>query len=336
MCYSMSDIEKNIGQLFVIGFPGDRPESSFLDFIAEDNIGGVILFAENCPTHQLTKQNVTLIRDKMGGSLPFIAVDQEGGRVCRIKSAPAEFHSAWDYGTRFGLDQFREDYTRSMLLLKSLGISINLSPVCDIFLNENNTCLKDRCFGTTAADVVPFITAAVDIAHKAGLLCCLKHFPGLGAANIDPHDKLSLIDFDEILFEQRELLPFAAGVDHGADLVMTTHVKLRGLDDEMATHSEKLVNFFLRQKLFFDGPVITDDLLMKGADTLGHPGERAVAAFKAGHDLLLIGQDIEESVRAFDYFKDSFLRGEISKERVQTSLDRIAGIKFKLGKSALL
>ncbi len=336
MGYSMTEIEKNIGQLFIIGFPGEMPSSSFLDFIAEENIGGVILFGDNCPTHQLTKRNVEMIRRKMGASFPFIAVDQEGGRVSRIKKAPAEIKAAWKYGTKLGLEQFREDYTRSAVLMESLGINLNLAPVCDIFLDEKNACMNDRCFGTTPEEVVPFVSAAVKIAHRAGLLSCLKHFPGLGAATVDPHEGPATIDYDEIIYDQRELVPFAAGVEYGADLVMTTHVKVKGLDDKIVTESERVMTSLLRQKLGFDGPVITDELGMKGADDLGHPGERALAAFNAGHDLLLFGQDLESSVRAVDYFKDSFLDGEISRERIRASLDRVAGIKFKLGKSTLL
>lgn len=336
MKLSLRNVEKKLGQLFIVGFPNETPSRSFLNFLSEENIGGVILFGHNCGSHNAIKSSIDLIRESQKSTIPFVAVDQEGGRVCRILKAPAEFSSAWEYATVLGLDRFREDYNRSLLLLESLGINLNLAPVCDIFLNENNTCLKDRCFGSTAEQVTKFVTAAVEITHRNGMLCCMKHFPGLGAAEIDPHERPSKADYDQILWEQREMVPFAACVEAGADLMMTTHLHLPKFDDKMITMSEKVINRLIRQKLFFEGPVITDDLCMKGAEETAKIGERTVAAFNAGHDLLLFGSNLEASMQAFDYFREAFQRGEVSADRVQASLDRVAGIKFKLGKSTLL
>lgn len=333
----MTDIISKIGQLFLIGFPDVEPSSTFLNFIAEEDIGGVILFKKNCPTHETTKNNIDLIKSsyKQDAS-PFIAVDQEGGRVCRIMGAPAEYQSPTQYAVHYSVERFREDYERAAVFMESLGINLNLAPTCDIYLNNKNLCLKDRCFGHTADMVIPFVKAAVGISTRVGLLSCLKHFPGLGIAAADPHQALPTVDYDELVWQQREKRPFAAGVECGADMIMTTHLRVPKLDDKIVTGSQKIVSELLRKQLAFDGPVITDDLTMKGADCLGHIGERTVAAFKAGHDLLLFGQDIDASMEAYEYFRDALMRGEISKERVTTSLDRVAGIKFKLGKSVTL
>jgi len=331
----MTDMLKKIGQLFMVGFRERKPSSAFLNFVSEENIGGVILFKQNCPTHQVVQKNIQRIKDYSPHNAPFIAVDQEGGRVCRISGAPAEFAAPGQYATRWGLDRFVEDFERATLCLEKLGINLLLAPVADIYLNDKNTCLRDRCFGRTASDVIPFVEKAVDIASRTGLLCCLKHFPGLGAAAVDPHLQTAAVDYDELIWEQRERLPFAAGVERGADMIMTTHLKAPAIDSQIATGSEVIVTRLIRERLRFDGPLITDDLSMKGAECLGRPGERAVAAFKAGHDLLLFGQDIEEAMVAYDYFKEAVSRGEISAERVSASLDRVAGIKFKLGKSAV-
>jgi len=331
----MTKMLKKLGQLFIVGFRDRKPSSAFLNFVSEENIGGVILFKENCPTHQAIQKNIQQIRDFSPHNVPFIAVDQEGGRVCRVTGAPAEFASPWSYARQHGLDHFAEDYTRAALCLERLGINLLLAPVADIYLNEKSTCLRDRCFGRTAAEVIPFVEKAVDISNTNGLLCCLKHFPGLGAAQVDPHVQTATVDYDELIWEQRERLPFAAGVERGADMIMTTHLKAPAIDGQIATGSEFIVSRLIRDGLRFDGPIITDDLSMKGSECLGQPGERAVTAFKAGHDLLLFGQDVEEAMVAFDYFKEAVSRGEIPAERVNASLDRVAGIKFKLGKSAV-
>lgn len=327
-------LRKQIGQLFIMGFPGERPPASFLNFVTEEQIGGVILFADNCTTHQIARQNIEQLRGCYHTHPPFVAVDQEGGRVCRLKQAPVEYRAASTY-LREGVERFKEEYARAAVYMEALGINLNLAPVADLYLDPNNSCLRDRCFGATSEEATPFVEASIRVAHENGLLSCLKHFPGLGSAMNDPHHQTSIATYDEVVWEQRDKLPFAAGVAAGADLVMTTHLLLPALDDAIVTGSSRIVTRLLREGLGFDGPVITDDLTMKGAAALGDIGERTLAAFNAGHDLLLFGQDYEAAFQAHDYFADALKRGEVNPDQVQASLDRIAGIKFKLGRVAL-
>jgi beta-N-acetylhexosaminidase len=331
----MTEILNQIGQLFIVGFPGETPPPAFLDFIRERQIGGIILFEDNCATHQQAKENILTIKAQFDATMPFVAVDQEGGRVCRLKGAPAEFRAPFDYGSKGDFEHFSEDYTRAALFMESLGINLNLAPVCDIFINDENECLADRCFGTSAETVVPFVERAVAISKRAGLLSCLKHFPGLGAASIDPHQGPATADYDLLLWEQRERVPIAAGVQSGADLIMTTHLRLPKIDSQIATASREVVLNMIRQSLAFDGPVITDDLTMAGAAPLGDLGQRATAAFQVGHDLLLFGRDFEVAATAFDYFTDAVQRGEIPRPRLEVALRRVAGVKFKLDSPVL-
>ncbi len=331
----MKNIEELIGQLFIIGFKGETPSSSFLNFISEEKIGGVILFKENCLSHQQVKENIKFITDVTSNKFPFIAVDQEGGRVCRILGKPVEIAAAQTYAESYGIARFTDEYSRSMLYLESLGININLAPVCDIFVNEKNSCLKNRCFGKTAEEVIPFITKAVEISKKSNILSCLKHFPGLGEAVIDPHKKTTVSYYDKSAWEQRERIVFEAGIHAGADMVMTTHIKLPKFDATIATGSHVIVEQLLRQRLSYSRVIITDDLQMKGASILGDIGERAVKAFSAGHDILLFGQDSDSAMEAFEYFRGAYNRGEIPKERILKSLERISALKFKIAKSVL-
>ncbi|MBD3258272.1 hypothetical protein GF377_07550 [candidate division GN15 bacterium] len=328
----MDEMLSNLGQLFVIGYPGTEPPAPFLDFVQEEQPGGVILFGDNCPTHATARESIDLIRGLTAGVPPLIAIDQEGGRVCRLKGAPAEFKAPSDYGAREAVEHFREDYARSVVLMQSIGVNLNLAPVADIFLDPRNDCLDTRCFGTTPDIVSRFVRASVQVAKQHRSLCCLKHFPGLGAAHVDPHKAVATADYDEIVWKQRERLPFAAGVADGADLIMTTHLSLPNVSGEIVTGSRDIISNWIRRELSFDGPVITDDLLMKGAEVLGNIGERTVAAFNAGHDLLLFGQEYERAIQAFDYFADAVKRGEISSTRLRSALDRVAGMKFRLDK----
>jgi beta-N-acetylhexosaminidase len=329
-----SRLRKQVGQLFIMSFPGERPPAPFLSFVGEEQIGGIILFSDNCATHQMARQNIEQLKACYQSHSPFIAVDQEGGRVCRLKEAPVEFRAASAY-LREGVERFVEEYSRAAAYMEALGINLNLAPVADLYLDQNSSCLRDRCFGSSAEQVIPFIEASVRVAQENGLLSCLKHFPGLGSAMNDPHHQTSIATYDEVVWEQRDKLPFAAGVAAGADLVMTTHLLLPALDDTIVTGSSRIITGLLREGLGFDGPVITDDLTMKGAGALGNVGERTLAAFNAGHDLLLFGQNYEAAFEAYDYFTEALRRGEVNPDQVQMSLDRIAGIKFKLGRVAL-
>lgn len=329
----MQTLLDQIGQFFLVGFPGEEPSRPFLNFLADEKIGGVILYEDNCPSHNAARENIRRIKTRCGSAAPFVAIDQEGGRICRLKGAPAEFGSAWSFGTSATVARFSEVYTRSVTLLESLGFNLNLAPVCDLYLHSANSCLQDRCFGSTVEVVAPFIAEAVKVSRRCGLLSCLKHFPGLGAAVADPHKKTAEADYDLLVWQQRERMTFVAGVEAGADMVMTTHLKLPEIDNEIATVSRKIVGSMLRQELPFDGLIITDDLTMAGARSNGHIGELAVAAFNAGHDLLLFGRDFELAMEAFDYFRDAVKRGLISPERLRASLRLVTGCKLKLSSS---
>jgi beta-N-acetylhexosaminidase len=330
----MDKLLKRIGQLFILGFPGEEPPPAFLDFIGEEQIGGVILFEENCPTYAAARESIRRINLQLE-TPPLVAVDQEGGRVCRLKGAPAEFKAAADYAGRNDLEHFREDYHRAVVLMTSLGINLNFAPVADLFLNRRNKCLEERCFGADPETATEFVRASIAIAHSQAMLCCLKHFPGLGAAAIDPHEATAIADYDRVLWVQRERVPFAAGVDAGVDLIMSTHMVAARLDKQVVTVSRPVISEFVRDDLNFDGPIITDDLTMKGADSLGDFGQRAVAAFNAGHDLLLFCHDFEATAEAFEYFIGAVRAGEIPLERVRTALDRVSGVKLKLGRPVL-
>lgn len=318
-----------IGQLFITGFDTSEPSDEFLEFYSSENVGGVILFENNCTPHHLAEDSIKSIIDASSEIMPLIGVDQEGGRVCRFRGAPAEYKSASDYGKEKDLDLFKEQFSRAAHYIHSLGVNLLFGPVADIEL-ANSECLKSRTFGKKAALVIPFIESSIKISRKAGLLTCLKHFPGLGAAKNDPHMEIAVADYDYQTFLNREAVTFKAGIETGVDMVMSTHMILSNIDPRPVTESEIVIEQLLRDKLNFDGIVITDDLLMHGADSLGGYGERAVKAFNAGHDILLFGKNYHAASEAIAYFKEEYCQGRINETRLKASLERISGIKSKL------
>jgi len=320
--------------LIVTGFKGNEPDSEFLDFISSENIGGIIFFEDNCPTHQTAENSIKKIV-AAAKEPPLIAIDQEGGRVCRLRGAPAEYGSAEDYGRQNNYQLFEEQFSRAAHYIHSLGFNLFLGPVADLFINKKNQCLKGRTFGDNPAKVIPFVERAIRICQRVGLLSCLKHFPGLGSAYEDPHLKMAQTDTDLQTFLNRDGLTFNAGIECGADLVMTTHVLLSEFDKLPATHSEMIISLLLREKLNFDGVVISDDLLMRGLDDFGDYGERALKAFLAGHDILLFGANWKAAQAAVLRIKKAVRDGQIDEARLEISLNRISGIKSKLSVSAI-
>ncbi|MBD3401281.1 hypothetical protein GF420_00175 [candidate division GN15 bacterium] len=174
------------------------------------------------------------------------------------------------------------------------------------------------------------------MARTHGLLSCAKHFPGLGAATIDPHEATAEADYDLNTWSTREMRPFEIAVRAQVDMIMTTHLRLPAIDDTIATGSSKITDHMIRTMLGYEGPVVTDDLLMSGAAELGDVGERAIAAFLAGHDLLLFGQDTEAAIEAMEAFERAAERGDIPAERIRRSLERIASVKCKLASKIVL
>ena len=321
--------ETHPGQFFVVGYPGPCPSRQFQGFLSSARPSGVIVFADNAVDHAALAESIALLNEIVPS--PLIAVDQEGGRVTRLKGSPVELPAASEYAARLGLERYRHDYLQAAQYMVGLGINVNLAPVCDIFLNPNNGCLHSRCFGRSAYEVTPFVKATVELGTQVGLFSCLKHFPGLGDATVDPHLAVSELTYSRSLWEERERIPFAAGIAAGADLLMTTHVTTGWFDSFIATGSSSIVTELIRDRLGFDGPVITDDLCMVGAGSLGDIGERTVAAFNAGHDLLLFGQQVDQTQRAFRHFERACQTGAVSRPRLVESAARIEQLKLKLG-----
>jgi beta-N-acetylhexosaminidase len=330
----MPDLTNNLGQLFVIGIPDAEPPPDYLEFIRRHQIGGVILFEHNCENYATASETIRRVKQQYRGSAPFIAVDQEGGRVCRLRGAPAEFKAPYDYGSADRLSQYAEDYSRAAVYLESLGFNLNFAPVADLQLSDQNTCLDGRCFATSPDKAIPFVQRTIQISHDSALLACAKHFPGLGGAAIDPHMETAIADYDLEAWRGREMRVFAAAVEADVDMIMTTHLLVPALDSTVATGSAVVTQSLLRSMLNFQGIIITDDLTMGGASVLGDYGERTIAAFEAGHDMLLFGKDFSAASEAFEQFRAAVERGDIDPEKLQHSLDRVASLKCKLARPA--
>lgn len=294
-------------------------------------VGGVVLFGKNIESPaQLAAFTADL---QEAGRLPmFIAVDEEGGAVARLANSPAlslpQYESAAAVGAE-GPEAAREMARTIGGYLQGYGINLDFAPVADVNSNPANPVIGARAFSADPEMAAACVAAAVRGFSEAGVLCCLKHFPGHGDTAADSHD--GAVTLDKTLEELRscELRPFAAGIAAGAPLVMVGHISTPSAvpPEEAnlpASLSPGLIDGLLRQELGFTGLVVTDSLAMGAITENFTPGEAAVRALQAGADLLLMPADLAE---AFDAVTEAVETGAIPEAALNAKVARILAAK---------
>lgn len=335
----------DLGQMFLVGFDGLSvdPGHPIVRAIERDRLGGVILFDRNIDGRRQNIESSAQLREltstlQQYSEAPlFIATDQEGGRVCRLKKEdgfPASV-SAGFLGSCNHADAGRK-MEEIAATLAAHGINLNLAPVVDLAINPENPIIGryDRSFGREVDLVVRYAAQFVEKHHQQGVACCLKHFPGHGSSNEDSH--LGFVDITDC-WQKRELDPytelFAAGV---TDAVMTAHVVHRGLDPQglPATLSRAMLEHLLRRELGFPGMIISDDLQMKAISSRWNLEEAVQMAVLAGVDLIIVGNNLirEEDVagRGIRAIEKLLAAGRIEERQLEASLERIKALKKKI------
>jgi beta-N-acetylhexosaminidase len=277
------------GQLLMVGIPGPRMDAVTRELIRDLKVGGVILFARNIESpEQVWVLNRDLQRESLAatGRPLLIAVDQEGGRVQRLKEPFTIIPPARTLGTtKIPKDVARlaRHVARELSLV---GINVNLAPVLDV--PRSPRCpLWDRAYGRDPEHVARYSLAAIKGYMSGGIIPVAKHFPGLGDTGVDSHEVLPLAqsgDAERVV----DLLPFQQVVTAGVPMVMTAHLKVPEWDERPATLSPVALQDWLRGRLGFKGVIITDDLEMGAIATRLPAPQGAKEALAAGADLLLI------------------------------------------------
>jgi beta-N-acetylhexosaminidase len=327
-----SDVNREIGQLFVIGMPGPHLDKETDILIREDRIGGIVLFSRNIVDPvQLASlcHDLQTAASKGQGSPLFLAVDQEGGRVARLREPFTSFPG----NAAIGMDgepvkRAIEFATVTSKEMKLVGLNMNLAPVVDVQRGEIEKHLAGRSFGEDP-ELVAFLGRTV-IKHlqKNGIMAVAKHFPGLGRADVDPHHLRPRINIDREELVGINLPPFAAAIEEGVCGIMTSHAIYPALDPEQpATLSPKVLTEVLRGRMGFTGLTITDDLEMGAIATEWRVGEGALKSFQAGADILLICKDQSRVRESLDVMRRAVSKGTLSAERLAQSLERIGKIK---------
>ena len=296
-------------------------------------VGGIVYFAQNLEDRE---QVMALLSGTQSFSeIPLLlAVDEEGGTVSRVGSNPAMgttyFSDMADYGDagdtqavyQVGLTLGRE--------LTELGFNLDFAPVADVVTNPNNTEIGRRAFSSDPETAAAMVGSIVSGLRDGGILCSLKHFPGHGGTETDTHDGRAVTNRTLEEMRQAEFLPFQAGIDAGAPMVMVGHLSAPELtgDDTPSDLSRAVVTDILRGELGFTGVVVTDAQNMGAITDYYSPAEAAVAALSAGVDLILMPADLQAAVDGVLEAVDS---GQLPAERIDESVTRVLAMKYEYG-----
>jgi len=340
-------LEQKIGQMLMVGFYGtSAPKNSQIcKDIKKYNLGAVILFdfnpvnknrAKNIANkNQLSKLTKELQACSSEGKL-LIAVDQEGGKVQRLKSKYGfygKFPKASDV-VKMDENQIKSTYTKMSKELQSVGINYDLAPVVDLDINKQNHVIHGlgRSYGKDPKMVSKYASVFIEAMHSHGVLTSIKHFPGHGSSVGDTHK--GFVDVTH-LWKKVELEPYRLLKDK-ADTVMVAHVFNKNIDKKYpASLSHKTITKILRWKLGYHGVVITDDLQMGAISKKYGLKNTLQLAINAGNDILLIGNQLDpkgvkSTKKLVNTIKDLIKLGKVKEDTIDKAYARIQKLKEKL------
>lgn len=318
--------EEKVGQLFL----ARCPEEGAIGDIENYHLGGFLLFGQDFDNETPESLKQKLRSYQYAAPIPLLmAVDEEGGTVCRVSNHRAfrshRFPSPRESYAAGGMEQVLAVETEKAGLLAELGINVNMGPVCDITTGFG-AFMHARSLGESPEETSRFTAAAVQIYANHSLGSVLKHFPGYGN-NADTHtdiitDSRTLEDL-----ETADLLPFAAGIQAGADAILVSHNIVTALDPEYPASLSPAVHDYLRNVMGFAGVIVTDDLVMEAITQAYGAEEAAVLAVLAGNDLLCSS----EYPIQYPAVLDAVRSGRISMQQLDESVMRILQWKKELG-----
>jgi beta-N-acetylhexosaminidase len=324
----MNVLREKIGQLFIVGIQDEELAREEQLLIEQYGFGGFILFSRNC---REPKQILSLCRAlwEIGTELPpFIAIDQEGGRVHRLPEPFTRFPAAARIGEKGDPDLSYRIGCATAAELSLLGINLNFAPVLDIDSNPANPIIGDRSFGKRAEEVVKFSWPYAQGLRDGGVIPCGKHFPGHGETDKDSHLELPVVEKSTDELKAVELAPFVHACRQGIESLMTAHVVYLALDPELpATLSERIVTRLLRQDMGYDGIVVSDDMGMQATSANYREEEAAERAVRAGVNVLLYCHELPRAVRVFEFLCAGAQQNPVLRARVEESYRRITRLK---------
>lgn len=320
-------LRQKVGQVFIF----ECPKSDALNDVKNYGLCGYCFSAADFKNKSSADVKKMLQAYQNAGKINMVlCCDEEGGTVVRISCFSAlsaeKFKSPQEVYKSGGMSAIEKDTVKKADLLKSLGINMNLAPVCDVSTNLSDF-IYARSFGKNAESTAEFVKVSVQAYGNENVSCVLKHFPGYGS-NGDTHKGIVYDSRSMESFEKSDFIPFISGINAGAPCVMVSHNIVKSMDAKYPASLSAKVHEVLRQKLAFKGVIMTDDLSM-GAVTKYEQGKNAcIEAFNAGNDILLTGGSVPEN---FNAVYNAVKSGQISEERLDESVKRIIMWKYEMG-----
>lgn len=325
---TMETLRQKIGQLFLVGCQGEALSNNERLLIEEYQFAGLILFKTNCGAPGQLVSLCRAIWESFDAVPPFIAIDQEGGRVHRLPTPFSHFPAAARIGARHDPELAYRLGNATAAELSLTGVNLNFAPVLDVRSNPNSPIIGDRAFAGAPASVIEIAAAWTQGLRDGGVIPCGKHFPGHGDADKDSHFDLPIVRKSMEELQAIELAPFADACRNQIESLMTAHVAYPALDPKLpATLSESIVTELLRHQLGYDGVVFSDDLAMRAISDRYSVDEAAALAVRAGVDVLLFCHEIDKAAAAFEFLCAEAERDPVLRARVEESYRRVTELK---------
>jgi beta-N-acetylhexosaminidase len=328
---SPSGFRRQLGQLVMLGFDGFEVPPEVRALAREFDIGGIVLFKRNVESPEQVAELAFESARLCESPAAWVAVDQEGGRVARLRRPFTEWPPMAALG-RAGDEALAARFARAMAReLASVGITFDFAPVLDVLTNAANPAIGDRAIGDRADLVARLGGAIVDAVQGEGVAACGKHFPGHGDASVDSHHELPVLDLPPDRFEAVDWVPFRAAIARSVAGIMVAHVLVPAFDEkEPASLSRPIVQGLLRERLGFGNLILTDDLSMKGCSARHTLPSATVTAIAAGHDAALLCEpDHDGQAAALEALVHAWEDGALPFAQLEASVARHARLKAR-------
>ena len=318
-------IEEKVGQLFLVRY--EKKDTTYLNNFYP---GGYILFAKDFNNHTKEEMKKELDDLQKISKYPLIlGVDEEGGyvtRVSRYKEFRSEkFKSPRSYYEEGGYELLEKTEKEKAILLKSIGLNLNLAPVADVSVNEEDF-INNRTFGQDSEKTSEYIKKMVEYANNNNINSTLKHFPGYGN-NEDTHTGIAIDNREYSNFEENDYKPFKAGIDAKVPSILVSHNIVKCIDENYPSSLSQKVISELRNKLGFSGIIMTDDLAMDAVKEYVEDGKAATMAINAGNDMIITSDFMSMKKELLDAVKNN----ELSEEKINMSVTRVIAWKYYSG-----
>ena len=324
------DFIGKLGQLFFVGIRGYNLTNNTKKFLQAIQPGGIIFFENNIKNKKQVKKLIRDINACLKIKL-FIAVDQEGGSVERLRNICTSLPSVWGL-SKVGLRELLIAQSIIAKELQNLGFNLNFAPVLDINSNPKNPVIGTRSISNDPNIVASYGASIINQFLKTKIIPVAKHFPGHGDLDTDSHFSLPILNKTNKELNKFELVPFKKAIKHNVPIIMVSHIQLPKIETDKArpaSLSKNILKGLLREEIKFKGLIVTDELNMKAVTNNYSLQEACYEAIKAGTDLLLFNLNESSTLSAYKYIKERAKKDKELLNRIEESYKRIVLVKNK-------